>query len=267
MVCILKRADAAVQALRLSRALMSAGLCGLGVAVSTGTSAAQVDVATELAQLASTYGFAVTGDEHLQDAVGRAEGDDPYLRVRVLLERFDHIILQQPGGGIDRVIVLGRAMPGSAPPKTVVEIDTPADADAPEEGSDEARIELQTERNGNQHSVRISLETSDGKRIERSLLIDTGADTLVLPSSLIAQLGIATDGLAKRQVQTANGRVEASIGKLAGVWLGEQRIGDVEVAFLDDAKLGGGGLLGMNVLGRYQMTIDDEHDKLTLIQR
>jgi hypothetical protein len=39
------------------------------------------------------------------------------------------------------------------------------------------------------------------------------------------------------------------------------------VAFLDDDKLGGNGLLGMSVLGRYQLTIDDEHDLVTLIRR
>lgn len=241
-----------------------AWLFAAGVLLCAAASAAQVDVATELERLAAAHGFAITGDEHVQDAIGRAEGDDPYGRVRLLLERFDHIIVQRPGGGIERVIVLGRAMPGSAPRKTVVEIDAPGggqDPDAP------AHIELPTERSGNQHSVRVSLETASGKRIERSLLIDTGADTLVLPASLIATLGIAADGLRERQVQTANGRAQARIGQLAGVWLGEQRVANIEVAFLDDDKLGGGGLLGMSVLGRYQMTIDDEHDKLTLIQR
>lgn len=264
MVRIPKRACSAIQAPLMSWAFLKAGLVCFGAVFALSATAAQVDVATELERLASAYGFAVTGDEHVQDAVGRAEGDDPYLRVRLLLERFDHIIVQRPGGGIERVIVLGPAMPGSAPPKTVIEVDAPGgeqDPNAP------AHIELPTERNGNQHSVRVSLETADGKRIEHSLLIDTGADTLVLPASLITTLGIAADGLSTRQVQTANGRAEARIGRLAGVWLGEQRVADIEVAFLDDDKLGGGGLLGMSVLGRYQMTIDDEHDKLTLIQR
>lgn len=231
-----------------------------------GVAAAQVEVAEELQRLASTYGFTVTGEEHVQDAVGRAEGDAPLPRVRLLLERFDHIILQRPGGSIERVIVLGKATPGSAPPKTVIEVDAPGggeDAAAP----DVAQIELPTVRNGNQHSVRVSLESAKGERVERTLLIDTGADSLVLPASLIAQLGIAESGLSERQVQTANGRVPARIGRLSGLWLGEQRIGDVEVAFLDDDKLGGNGLLGMSVLGRYRMTIDDEHDKLTLIRR
>jgi len=229
--------------------------------------AAQVDVAEELARLASANGFQVTGDEHLQDAVGRAEGEALYPRVRLLLERFDHIILQKPDGGIERIIVLGQAMPGNAPPKTIIEVDKPDDeSDAPGD-SDSAQIELPTERNGNQHSVRISLEGAKGERFERALLIDTGADTLVLPASLIATLGIAEEGLQERRVQTANGEVQARMGSLPGLWLGDQRIPRVEVAFLDDDKLGGNGLLGMNVLGRYRMTIDDEHDKLTLIQR
>ncbi|MGB5831712.1 MAG: retropepsin-like aspartic protease, partial [Thiohalocapsa sp.] len=149
----------------------------------------------------------------------------------------------------------------------VIEIDAPAGDEDGQASSDGARIELPTVRNGNQHSVRVSLERPNGERVDRALLIDTGADTLVLPASLIATLGLAEEGLGERSVQTANGRTEARVGRLPGVWLGEQRIADVEVAFLDDDKLGGGGLLGMSVLGRYQMTIDDEQDKLTLIRR
>jgi aspartyl protease family protein len=240
---------------------------GRGLVWAAPANAAQVDVAEELARLASANGFTVTGDEHLQDSLGRAEGDAVYPRVRLLLERFDHIILQRPGGGIERVIVLGKAMPGAALPKTVVQIDEPdADGDVPA-ASDSAQIELPTVRNGNQHSVQVSLESAKGERVERALLIDTGADTLVLPASLIATLGIAEDSLRERQVQTANGRVQARIGRLPGLWLGEQRIDQVEAAFLEDDKLGGNGLLGMNVLGRYRITIDDEHDKLTLIRR
>ena len=243
-------------------------LCfGLSFVWAASADAAQVDVADELARLASANGFQVAGDEHVQDAIGRAEGEALYPRVRLLLERFDHIILQKPDGRIERIIVLGKATPGSAPPKTVVQVDEPGgDGDA-EATPDSARIELPTVRNGNQHSVRVSLEGAKGERIERALLIDTGADTLVLPASLIATLGIPEDGLRERRVQTANGEVQARMGSLPGLWLGDQRIPRVEVAFLDDDKLGGNGLLGMNVLGRYQMTIDDEHDKLTLIQR
>jgi clan AA aspartic protease (TIGR02281 family) len=123
---------------------------------------------------------------------------------------------------------------------------------------------LKTERRGTQHSVGTSLEGAGGKRIGRTLLIDTGADYVVLPESLKSQLGVAEDKLKEREMQTANGRAKASVGVLPALWLGEQRIPDVEVAFIDDGKLGDGGLLGMSVLSRYTMTIDDEEGRLTL---
>jgi clan AA aspartic protease (TIGR02281 family) len=227
---------------------------------------AQVDIGPELSRLAEQQGFTVTGAEHVAEAVGRAEGDEPVSRLRLLLERFDHIIVQADGGGIERVIILGRATPGAVIPKTAVGSDSGA-GDNAEGGESGAVIELGTIRNGGQHSVRVTLEGAEGSRIERVLLIDTGADTLVLPESLISALGIDEESLGSREVQTANGRAQARVGSLSGLWLGEQRIPDVDVAFLGDDGLGSTGLLGMNVLGRYQMTIDDETNKLTLTKR
>jgi clan AA aspartic protease (TIGR02281 family) len=96
------------------------------------------------------------------------------------------------------------------------------------------------------------------------MLIDTGADTVVLPASMITPLGLNPAALSQREVQTANGRVQARIGTLDGLWLDGVRLASIEVAFLESDKLGTGGLLGMSVLGRYQMTIDDEKNRLTL---
>lgn len=219
----------------------------------------QVEVAGELARLAEAHGFEVQGDQHLADTKGRAEGDDPYRRVRLLLEGFDSIIVQDGSGGIERVIILGPTEPGAAVPEPMVAVDGAPPPDAP--------IELPTIRRGSQHSVRIALEGPEGKRLARVLLIDTGADTVVLPASLMRDLDMDPNAMQVREVQTANGRVEARIGRLAAVWLGPQRVADVEVAFLDDDKLGEAGLLGMSVLGRYQMTIDDQQDRLTLTSR
>jgi clan AA aspartic protease (TIGR02281 family) len=131
----------------------------------------------------------------------------------------------------------------------------------------DAPIELPTIRNGSQHSVRVALEGAEGRRLARILLIDTGADTVVLPASLIGTLGIDPDSLEAREVQTANGLAEAQTGVLDAVWLGAQRVPDVAVAFLPDDRLGNNGLLGMSVLGRYQMTIDDQGNRLTLSGR
>ena len=54
-------------------------------------------------------------------------------------------------------------------------------------------IELKTTRRGTQHAVQISLEGADGKRVSRELLVDTGADFVVLPASLLSALGIGAD--------------------------------------------------------------------------
>jgi clan AA aspartic protease (TIGR02281 family) len=242
--------------------VIAAALAALSGAAGA-TEAARVTVAAELARLAAAHGFTVAGDEHLEDSTGRAEGQDPFRRLRVLLEGFDHIIVQDAQGGIDHVIVLGVAMPGATSAAVTEEPMVAVNGEPPPD----APIELPTIRNGSQHSVRVALEGAEGRRLARILLIDTGADTVVLPASLIGTLGIDPDSLEAREVQTANGVAEAQTGVLGAVWLGAQRVPDVAVAFLPDDRLGNNGLLGMSVLGRYQMTIDDQGNRLTLSGR
>ena len=59
--------------------------------------------------------------------------------------------------------------------------------------------------------------------------------------------------MAERQVQTAKGQVRAKIGILSTLRLGNQKINDVEVAFIEDSMLGGNRLLGMNVLKHFEL--------------
>jgi clan AA aspartic protease (TIGR02281 family) len=112
--------------------------------------------------------------------------------------------------------------------------------------------------------VTLTLEGANGRRVQRLLLVDTGADYVVLPSSLIGQLGLAPEGLRQQQVQTANGPTDAALGTLPAVWLKDQRIAGIEVAFIEDSRLGGNALLGMSLLGRFRVTIDDEQGRLVL---
>ncbi|MBK5930523.1 retropepsin-like aspartic protease family protein [Halochromatium salexigens] len=224
-----------------------------------GARAAQVEIAPELDRLAAAHGFSVSGLEVLEDERGRAEEAGLYRRLRVLLERFDHILVHAANGEVERVIIIGRT--NSQPPAPKVRFETAADEQA---GEGAGRIELETLRKGSQHSVRVTLEGASGRRVDRALLIDTGADAVVLPDSMIAALGLARDGLEAREVQTANGRVQALMGTLEAVWLDGERLPGVAVAFLEMEKLGAPGLLGMSVLGRYQMTIDDERNRLIL---
>jgi clan AA aspartic protease (TIGR02281 family) len=187
-------------------------------------------------------------------------------RLRALLEDFNHVIVQLPGGGIDRVILLGRKTawippPPPAPPAEAPVAETPAEQAQEDPGGD---IVIPTERRGTSHVVSASLEAEGGKRVKASLAVDTGADTVVLPASLIATLGLKPQALETREVQTANGKTTARVGRLAGIWFGEHKVTDVQASFIEDAKLGGNALLGMSVLGRYRMAIDDEANHLTL---
>lgn len=236
---------------------------GAWVDAGDGAWAAQVEIAPELSRLASAHGFSVSGLEVLEDERGRAEEAGLYRRLRVLLERFDHILVHAADGEVARVIIIGRT--NSQPPAPKVRIDPPSGESAGEQaGEDAGRIELETIRKGSQHSVRVTLEGERGRRVDRALLIDTGADTVVLPDSMIAALGLDRSRLETREVQTANGRAQALMGRLDGVWLDGERLSGVAVAFLEREKLGAAGLLGMSVLGRYQMTIDDERNRLLL---
>lgn len=223
--------------------------------------AARLPVDEELERLSAIHGFKVVGIEATEEAVGRVSSDELYPRLRRLLEDFDYVIVQAPSGGIDRVIVLGEKVPFVHVPPMIAGTDEGASSGS---GAD---IAIKTQRRGSQHMVQVSLEGNGGKRMSRSLLIDTGADFVVLPASLISRLGIAPNGLRARDMQTANGQVKARVGRIPAVWIGEQRIPDVQVAFIDDRKLGNSGLLGMSVLGRFTMTIDDEAGSLRLADK
>jgi clan AA aspartic protease (TIGR02281 family) len=219
----------------------------------------KVLVADELERLSEAHGFRVIGLEAVEDGMGRAEGDELLPRLRRLLESFDHVIVQSPQGGVERVIVLGEKVPFVPPPRSAAK-----ESEEDESETEDGGIVLGTERRGTQHAVEVSLEGPGGKRMSRSLLIDTGADFVVLPTSLVSDLGMPADALDERDMQTANGKVKARVGTLPALWLGRERVPEVVAAFIDDDKLGNGGLLGMSVLSRYTMTIDDDASRLTL---
>lgn len=227
--------------------------------------AENVSVAEELERLSADHDFKVKGIDQVEETVGRAEGDDIYARLRRLLADFDHVIVQAPSGGVEKVIILGAKVPYEPPKEqkqaagsgetTGGDSETTADA--------KGEIVIETVRRGTQHAVKAGLEGTAG-RFDQTLLVDTGADNVVLPVSMASRLGLPPKELNERDMQTANGKITARFGKIQALWLGDTRIAGVEVAFVEDGKLGNGGLLGMSVLGRYRMTIDDEGNRLIL---
>ncbi|MGR9101336.1 MAG: retroviral-like aspartic protease family protein, partial [Gammaproteobacteria bacterium] len=69
-----------------------------------------------------------------------------------------------------------------------------------------------------------------------------------------------------RTLQTVNGITDAKTAQLEAIEIGNRIIADVGVAFVKDELLGKIMLLGMNVLGRYRLTIDDKLNQITLTE-
>jgi len=220
----------------------------------------RVEVAAELDRLSRELNFEVRGIEQTKGATARADGESIVERLHLLLEDFDHVIVQAPGAsGVERVIILGEKAASVPPPVVGEGVGSSAGADA---------VVLATQRRGSSHLVTLGVEgVSGGEIIQESMLIDTGADRVVLPVSLISSLGFALDVLQQQQVQTANGAVDARVGRVPAIWVGPRRIENVEVAFIDDQRLGTTPLAGMSLLGRFRMTIDDEKNQLTLVPK
>jgi len=251
---------------RLVSLVMLVGAMG-SLAATEAAEPTRVDVAEELERLMAAHGFTMKNAdlEATRHAIGRAEGEALIPRLRVLLERFDHVIVQTPDGGVERVLILGEKTAVAPPaPDTAQGQEQPAEGEQGTEGTPGAEIVVETQRKGTSHALMLSLEGESGKRVQRPLLLDTGADYVVLPASLLGPLGIRPSSLRRQPVQTANGTVEAQLGTLTAIWFGSQKVARVATAFIDDSRLGGNALLGMSVLGRFRVTIDDANNRVVL---
>jgi aspartyl protease family protein len=132
-------------------------------------------------------------------------------------------------------------------------------------------LTLTTSRNGPHHVIRAALVGPNGRTQMMSFIVDTGATDMVLPASMIDRLGFRESELEEEAVQTANGVAYAQRGQLRSVELGGPDNNDViqrvPVMFIADEDIGGQALMGMTVLGRYSMTIEDAEDRIILVRR
>jgi clan AA aspartic protease (TIGR02281 family) len=112
--------------------------------------------------------------------------------------------------------------------------------------------------------ITATLVGPNGQQVSQSLMVDTGASFVVLPQSKGPALGFDLFRLPEQKVQTAKGEHAARVGVLKALTLGDETVSDVQVAFIEDGLVGATALLGMNVLSRFRITIDDERNVLTL---
>jgi len=132
-------------------------------------------------------------------------------------------------------------------------------------------LTLKTSRSGPHHIIRAALIGPNGRTQLVSFIVDTGATDIILPASMIAKLGFRDNELTEQRVQTANGVAYARRGQLRALELGGPDNNDViqrvPVMFMSDHGTGGYALMGMSVLGRYSMTIEDAEDRIILVKR
>lgn len=132
-------------------------------------------------------------------------------------------------------------------------------------------LTIKTTRKQGHHVMRVALKGPNGETHMKSLLVDTGATEIILPASMIAVLGFKESQLQEANIQTANGVIPAHRGRLSSIELGgpdrSEVLERVYVLFVDDVALGGTALLGMNVLGKYNVTFLDGENQILLDRR
>ncbi len=231
-------------------ALITVALMVLAGLVLLGSAHGQTDGAAKAGSLravidalAQKHGIAVQGLETVDEQPAAAADGTPLRRIEVLLADYSYLLVRKPGGGVESVLIMGRKTRVVPPPDD---------------------IDIETSRRGAHHIVIGVLTGPDGDRVAVPMVVDTGASTIVLPSSLIERLGFDSDGLADGIMETANRRVPGKKAVLASAEIGAALERDVAVTFIDDSRLGGTMLLGMSFLGRYRLTIDDADNRITL---
>jgi aspartyl protease family protein len=234
----------ALRILLISTLLFSAALFWVrdGIVQETGTS-----LRNELEVLASQHSFTISGINKLKDETAKL-GSEASLdeRLKSLLNGYNYLLVHDATGEISELRILG-------PHPSAEEV--------------ERRVAVKTMRRGVHHLVEAILVGPRGAKRTLPLLVDTGASTVVLPNSMIEELGFKPSELQDGETQTAAGSVNVKLGQLYSVQVGHAHLRDVGVGFIEDDKLGEQPLLGMSFLGRFRLTIDDENNRVMLLTR
>ena len=134
--------------------------------------------------------------------------------------------------------------------------------------ADDGRIVLPVAGSGASLKVDLDLEGPRG-RATQPVLFDTGATFTTLDRTALAAMGVKVPADAPTaSFQTANGRMEAPLVLLPRIWLGDRPIEHVTIAVCDAcAQNGTVGLLGLNVTGQFQVTVNNEFGEVILEAR
>lgn len=173
------------------------------------------------------------------------------------------------GDGVGRAVADG--LPGE-PSLSQPEVPEAAVAVAPDAPPPiplaDTEIALPYEGEGRRLSVPVVFQ-HDGKSLEVYMMLDTGATYTTLPTRILDELGIPHgDGSPVIRLHTANGERDASVALVDKVWLGDLAIEGVSIATCEpcegDETVG---LLGLNVVGGFNLTIDADRREVIFTRR
>ena len=199
-----------------------------------------------LETLAAEAGIAVSGFDRIGNEPAREATGDLSERLRILLQDYNYLLTNNDRGKIEKLSITSLKQPGTKWP---------------------ASAYVNTRRNGVHHQVEALLVGPNGAQRTVALIVDTGASTIVLPSSMAGELGFGQPDLEMGMSRTANGLVAVKMGRLRSVQVGNARAEDVRVAFMQNRRLGDVLLLGMSFLERFRLTLDDARDEMILQPR
>ncbi len=131
------------------------------------------------------------------------------------------------------------------------------------------QVVLPYEGEGRTLAVQVGLEGNKGVSVDRWLLFDTGATLTTLDRTTLATLGVEVRTDAPEvTVRTAAGERRTRLALLDRVWVAGMEVEGVTVsvcdACADDETVG---LLGLNVSGRFRVTVDTAREELVLEPR
>ncbi len=205
------------------------------------------ELGAQLEALAEAEGFSLSGLDRLEDEPARPIAEAHLARrLELLLDGYNYILLYDKDDRVAEVRITGLA---------------PATVAGPPRGA------IDTRRRNGLHLVDAELVGPNGRRRKLSLVVDTGATTVVLPASMIRPLGFKPEDLRDGWSETAGGRVQIKVARLDSVRVGPMLERDVAVSFIADEKLGELSLLGASFLDRFRLTFDDRADRIILLAK
>lgn len=132
-------------------------------------------------------------------------------------------------------------------------------ASPPAEDTRPAEIILPYEGGGRRLSIPVVF-SHNGREVETTMMLDTGATYTTLPLRVLRELGIQPSSADPTlTLNTANGKRETTASLVDTVWLGDLAVEGVAVTVCEEcASREDVGLLGLNVSGGYRVTIDSD---------